>query len=706
MPLSLRFDTIEVTICSDREVVGTDTLEFLERVWADRKGWVDIPSKIRGHWIPWPLAWPDPTMVTRRVASALADDEDIYFSPALYRNKGRRYEDVLPTYWLWADLDKVEPAFASECGLTPTIAWASSPGRYQALWELDHPCSPEGIEKLNRAITYALGADKSGWDLTQVLRLPGTRNFKYKGGPTVEVCLVTDEIYNPKKLARRLRKTRPVARAVKKRWDRIDSRPTADGTPLAGPPEIPPQAKRLLMVSEDQVVVGERSAQLWKLECLLLEAGFTESQVYDMVVDSAWNKHKEVQTGDRQLRREVSKAARHVASRMGPTLRAVPEGGPVPTPADVPERLTPQAVRGGNEVATSPFVAYGNFLSANLEAPRWLIEELWTAKSHGIIGGEPKSMKSILSLAAAVSVASGKPWLMDKRFGVPRSGRGTVLVVQEENDPWVMQDRLRKIAKGYGLLHESEVEVEPAEAGAVAQRSARVLFPKDIPLKFLNNYGFDMTNEDHRELLEEEIRGCDPVLVVLDPLYLMVGAADVEKAVQIAPFFKWLIHLRYTYGTAIMVLHHFRKQQHGGPQVRPGQRVLGSATFHGWVESASYVERVESDELKSDEARVKIQREHRNVGPRKPLDVWLRLGDPGDLTFEARIATYDLTGQLETLIATDPGITAAKVAEILEVDRRTVLSRARGSERIEVVGTKRGHGHSYKLYLNGDGGEA
>ena len=54
-------------------------------------------------------------------------------------------------------------------------------------------------------MTYTLGADKSGWDLTQVLRVPGTRNYKYPGGPTVEVCLVTDEIYHPRALLNKLR---------------------------------------------------------------------------------------------------------------------------------------------------------------------------------------------------------------------------------------------------------------------------------------------------------------------------------------------------------------------------------------------------------------------------------------------------------------------------------------------------------------------
>ena len=88
---------------------ATKTLEFLKRVWTDRQSWVDIPSKINGHWIPWSIEWPDEDLAGIRITTAVADDEDVYFSPAQYKNRGRRYEDVLPTYWLWADLDRVTP---------------------------------------------------------------------------------------------------------------------------------------------------------------------------------------------------------------------------------------------------------------------------------------------------------------------------------------------------------------------------------------------------------------------------------------------------------------------------------------------------------------------------------------------------------------------------------------------------------------------
>lgn len=664
-----------------------------------------MPSKVNGHWIPWAECWNgDQVVFEKRVATALADEEDIYFSPAQFKNRGRRYEDVLPTYWLWADLDEVDPGTCINAGLTPTLCWQSSPGRFQALWELDHPCSPAGIEKLNRMVTYALGADKSGWDLTQVLRLPGTRNFKYDGGPNVELVLVTDEIYNPRKLARRLKDVVPT------RSDTVSPEvaQSRKGT-------MTREIKVLLGTPEDRVVVGERSNNRWRLECLMLEAGWGQQEVFEMVRETAWNAAwKEVNTGDAQLKREIRKAASHIATRHAGSDR--PASAPRQGVSDGAERaedgagIKPELVRRTTverfpleeKASPSPFVGYGDFLSTNLEAPRWLVDELWTAKSHGLVGGEPKSMKSVLSLALAMSVASGKPWLMDKRF-MPRVV-GPVLMVQEENDPWVMQDRTRKIARAYGLIKDRDVESQRADTGSVAERITRLAFPREVPVRFLNNYGFDLTNEDHRDLLEEEVRTVQPVLIILDPLYLMVGDADVEKLAHMAPFFKWLIALRYKYGCAPMVLHHFRKARMG-ENTRPGQRVLGTAGFHGWVEAAAYAERLEEDSggaaLGKNEVRVRLEREFRNVGPRKPLDIRIKMGDPGDLHFEAQIERYDLEGQLVALVTAQPGISASAAAEELGVDKRTVMARVRGSAtgRIEARGGKRGRGYSWQLYL-------
>jgi hypothetical protein len=97
---------------------------------------------------------------------------DVYFCPHGFTHAKRRKEFAVPPDCLYADLDEVNP---DAIRWVPTIAIETSPGRYVGIWLTDEPAN----EHLNRRLTYAIGADRGGWDFTQVLRVPGTLNHKY-----------------------------------------------------------------------------------------------------------------------------------------------------------------------------------------------------------------------------------------------------------------------------------------------------------------------------------------------------------------------------------------------------------------------------------------------------------------------------------------------------------------------------------------------
>jgi len=84
----------------------------------------------------------------------------------------------------------------------PTAVVQSSPGREQAYWKLTHAIDPARGEQLNKRLASAIGADMSGWDLTQLLRAPGTRNHKYEDRPVVRVTAIEDLAYDPDELER------------------------------------------------------------------------------------------------------------------------------------------------------------------------------------------------------------------------------------------------------------------------------------------------------------------------------------------------------------------------------------------------------------------------------------------------------------------------------------------------------------------------
>lgn len=167
-----------------------DSLEFLEHVWrTQREG---ISSHISCFAFlslrQGPNDWRDLAFKWGYDEIELPDATygDVYFCPNLFSRPRRRKELVLPSVWLYADLDAVCPV-QNDAEMSPTIAWESSPERYQALWELDRRLGPAEHQDLNRKLTYALGADRGGWDITQVLRVPGTLNHKYKEKPEVKL---------------------------------------------------------------------------------------------------------------------------------------------------------------------------------------------------------------------------------------------------------------------------------------------------------------------------------------------------------------------------------------------------------------------------------------------------------------------------------------------------------------------------------------
>src|SRR5690606_22137476 len=131
----------------------------------------------------------DAALILRWVV-ACNKEANVYWSPLVYANPSRRKEEAhqATSLWAWADLDAVDPRTLDP---VPTILWASSPGKYQSLYRLAERVDAATLEELNKRIAHASKADPSGVDAGQVLRWPGTRNWKYEGGPKGKVLKVT-----------------------------------------------------------------------------------------------------------------------------------------------------------------------------------------------------------------------------------------------------------------------------------------------------------------------------------------------------------------------------------------------------------------------------------------------------------------------------------------------------------------------------------
>jgi len=150
-------------------------------------------------------------------------------------------------------------------------------------------------EELNRRLAYTLGADPSGWDLTQLLRVPGTRNHKYPDAPLVHVLQVTGAKYEPEALARLL--------VPLPRRSTVPPGPRADAVgvpPATEPPVRLSHPARAVWAGQDVKLtpagIVDRSASLVRIARVLYEAGMAPGQIAGALAERdatlGWEKYR------------------------------------------------------------------------------------------------------------------------------------------------------------------------------------------------------------------------------------------------------------------------------------------------------------------------------------------------------------------------------------------------------------------------------
>ena len=544
--------------------------DILRSVLESQPGeYVAVAAKHRGRWSDY---------VTDSIDDAIRwlrerpRGSDLYWCPTKFNRRRRVKEAAAGTRFLWADLDNLDP---DDLDPSPSILWQSSPGRYQCLWKLDKELPPDQAERLNRNLTYHVGADKSGWDLTQVLRVPGTRNYKYPGAPRGKL-LHNDE----KVISSDLGLPEPEESWLTGRsWREALSRNLT---------KIPPKTRRLL--TAPTATKGKRSDVLWRLVHELTAADVDPEDIEILLRGSVWNKYRGRRDELKRLRLEIAAALENRIKRM-----------------EVDEDPLAKSSR-AREVVRLPH----SVLRAQVAGSHaWMVKDWWTRGSRGMIAGEPKSFKSFLAQDLALSVASGKPFL--DRF--PVLTPGPVLMIQAENAEWIINDRAEKIELSKGLT--GRVEFPHVE------------FPPELPIEYINNQVLNLLDPVDRELIEEHIAEVKPVLTILDPLYLLFSG-DVNSAQELNPVLTWLMDVNVRHKTSIIIVHHMGKAKQGTTR-RGGQRMLGSTTLHGWTESAWYID-VKTAE---DDPRplLSIEREFRAAGVFPRYHLQLEVGEWGDPTY-------------------------------------------------------------------------
>ena len=518
--------------------------------WGDTEGYVVLSERDphkqqgdQGYWKDHAFKWPDDRdRVERALTAAQKMKKDVYWAPAVYDVPKRDRKHVVALDTLWADLDEADPDNIPE-EYTPAAVWQTSPGRWQALWKLHDPVAPKVQSTLNKNMTYKVGADKGGWGLTKVLRIPDTKNHKYNGDVKVELQHLNGSVI-----------TSPT---MFKLMGDVEVDETVDKVPdarrILKKYKLPAKAKQLLKARPSNATKGQRSERLWELECLLAEAGMTRAEIVSVVRQSVWNKfkgrHDELDT----LFREADKAVQRAATTTAETSRDV-------TASEDDEEDAEESSR---PLSWSEF-------DRDHRPIRWLVADVWGESEVGFISGMPKTYKSWLALDLAISVATGTRFL-----GAFQSKKHNVLLIQEEDPKTVMQDRLVRIAAAKGHIW-----------AKAKQNTLTMRYDLPDSLHIISNQGFTITDEDRIDELSMWIDELQIGLLILDPLMMMAEGVDEFKAFEfMSQVLKPLKRLRARTQASIAVVHHHTKAS----EKSGGAAMYGSVALWAWEESALHL---------------------------------------------------------------------------------------------------------------------
>lgn len=266
-------------------------------------------------------------------------------------------------------------------------------------------------------------------------------------------------------------------------------------------------------------------------------------------------------------------------------------------------------------------------------AQRWLVEELWGARSVGVIGGAPKCSKTWLGLDIALSVATGTACL--GKYAVPEPG--PVLVYLAEDALPTVRERVAGMARHRGI-DLSRVEIDVVTAPVLR-----------------------LDRDPDRMRLLETARRLGPRLLLLDPLVRLHGI-DENNAGEVAALLAYFRSLQRQLDVSVILVHHTRKNAPGGTAA--GQGLRGSSDIHAFGDSNLYLRRGKD--------HLVLSTEHRAAPASASIPLALIATDPETVHLEVAAPHRDgerrsLQEQVLDVLAAGIILTRAKLRDRLAI---------------------------------------
>lgn len=509
--------------------MDNDSLRLLRKVWrhAGVSGNVWLPS-IASIGVKDKEKFREGAVINARtpVFPELSDSLDWYWTPAVSSSPSRRAKEYPAQRAVWVDCDESYDRKLLEA-LKPSFMWETSPGHTQAIWLLDKPIARSEFHRdgFIGMITHALGGDKSGVDVGQLLRVPGTWHHKrepFQG----RILRSTGQVWTRGQLLSRV----------------------ARGLGFAG-------GLASELGAEDPY--GDRSKLLWKFSRNAAELGLDQKLAFKLIKATAWNKWKD--DPDR-LKEDIANA-----------YESQPE---IPKAPD-PEQRQAKALHDAHEDESASEIEPWSMATVDAFGPvvrkpvSWIVPGIIPEGGCGLLVAAPKVGKTRIAIEMALGLATGK-----KPLGIALKRPVPTGFLSLEDGEYLFADRLSKgMRNGRARYHWD---------GHIKQDGKQLVWEPPQPMKLFTNFAqVDLSDNADKQRLYETIEKYGLKLVIIDTLSMAIGKSDVSNSKDMYAILKDIKTIAKATGCAIMFIHHTRKRMfEKGETIQ--EMVLGSTALHAW----------------------------------------------------------------------------------------------------------------------------
>jgi hypothetical protein len=532
--------------------VDNESLELIEKVWRH--------NGVAGHvWMPHIYAIGQkgkerfregPVVDARKpVFPDLRDSVDWYWTPGVSSSDSRKAKEYPAQRVIWVDCDESYNDKLLQ-DLKPSYMWETSPGHKQAVWLLSEPVVPADFHRdgFMGMLTQALGGDKSGVDVGQLLRVPGTWHHKRE----------------------------PFEGRILRKAGNVYTRGQVLSRVAKGLGFSPGLASEL--GADDPY--GDRSKVLWKFSRNAAELGLAQDLVFKLIKATKWNKWKD--DPDR-LKEDIARA---YAQQPATAPERDAEQQQAKDQHDVHDDVVEDAEPWGMATVDS----FGPVIRKPVS---WVLPGIIPEAGCGLLVSAPKVGKTRIAIEMALGLATGR-----KPLGIALGRPLAVGFFSLEDGEYLFSSRLD------GSLNRDHGRYRFHWDGHIKPVEGKLVWEPPQPMSLFTNFAqIDLSDDSDKQRLYETILKYELKLVVIDTLSMAIGKSDVSNSKDMYAILKDIKTIAKTTGCAIMFIHHTRKRVfEKGESIQ--EMVLGSTALHAW---SDFIMNLVAPSEESDMLRLGVQ---------------------------------------------------------------------------------------------------